>query len=170
MIADLCEEGYRSVAPKSLVGQLDRAGPRHTGPAGEVDPDVGDDGGGALSTDLDASGTLERLVAICATLPECSVEGTTQHRLRVGTKTVGWHAVSHHGDGRIALTVRATKGDNAVLVAGDPSKFFLPPYVAHHGYVGIYLDTEEVDWQEVSELVTDAYLLVAPKRLVRLVR
>jgi len=27
------------------------------------------------------------------------------------------------------------------LVAEDPSKFFLPPYMAHHGYVGIYLDT-----------------------------
>jgi hypothetical protein len=54
-------------------------------------------------------------------------------------------------------------------VAADPRKFFMPPYVARHGYVGIYLDLGDVDWDEVRELLTDAYRLVAPKRLAALV-
>jgi hypothetical protein len=50
------------------------------------------------------------------------------------------------------------------LIAMDPEKFFRPAYVAQHGYVGVYLDTGAVDWDEVSELI-DAYRLAAPKKL-----
>jgi hypothetical protein len=46
----------------------------------------------------------------------------------------------------------------------------MPPYVAYHGYVGIYLDRPKVDWDEVRELVTDAYIVAAPKRLSKLIR
>ena len=85
----------------------------------------------------------------------------------VNDKRMGWHLVDHHGDGRTALTVKALKGDNEALVAEDPERFFMPAYVARHGYVGYYLDTGSVDWDEVRELITDAYRLAAPKRLVR---
>ncbi len=60
---------------------------------------------------------------------------------------MGWHTVDHHGDGRVSLTLKAVRGENAELVASDPTKFFMPPYMAHHGYVGIYLDADEVDWE-----------------------
>jgi hypothetical protein len=112
--------------------------------------------------------TLDRVRQICATLPECVVEGDQHHKLSVRGKTVGWHTVDHHGDGRVALTVKAARGDNAALVASDPTKFFMPPYVAHHGYVGVYLDDGAVDWDEVRELVLDAYRLAAPKALAKL--
>jgi hypothetical protein len=113
--------------------------------------------------------TIDRVRDICGDLPECEIAGDQHHKLSVRGKTVGWHTVDHHGDGRVALTVRAAKGDNAALVASNPDTFFLPPYVAHHGYVGIYLDTGAVDWEEVRELVADAYRLVAPRRLAELV-
>jgi hypothetical protein len=45
----------------------------------------------------------------------------------------------------------------------------MPPYVAHHGYVGVYLDTAEVDWEEIRELIVDAYRLAAPKALIKLI-
>jgi hypothetical protein len=51
----------------------------------------------------------------------------------------------------------------------DPEKFFRPPYVAH-GYVGVYLDTGAVDWDEVRELIIDAYRLAAPKKLAGTIR
>jgi len=54
-------------------------------------------------------------------------------------------------------------------VASDPVKFFLPPYMAHHGYVGIYLDTGDIDWTEIGDLITNAYRLAAPKKLAVLV-
>jgi len=110
---------------------------------------------------------IERVRAICAELPECTVEGDQHHKLAVRGKTMGWHTVDHHGNGRIELTIKAVKGENAQLVAEDPSKFFLPPYMAHHGYVGIYLDTADVDWDEVREFVLDAYRLAAPKSLAK---
>lgn len=31
----------------------------------------------------------------------------------------------------------------------------------------MYLDTGDFDWDEIAELVTDAYRLVAPKTLVK---
>ena len=113
--------------------------------------------------------TIERVEEICAALPECEVASSSgrHHKLSVRNKTLGWHTVDHHGDGRVALTVRAPKGENAALVASDPEMFFMPPYGAQHGYVGIWLDTGDVDWDEVRELVTDAYRIVAPKTLAK---
>ena len=112
---------------------------------------------------------IDRVRRICDALPECELTSETgqHHKLSVRAKTMGWHTVDHHGDGRVALTVRAEKGENNALVASDPKKFFLPQYVAHHGYVGMYLDAGPVDWDEVRELVTDAYRIVAPKALVK---
>jgi hypothetical protein len=113
--------------------------------------------------------TLEEVRKICDRLPECTLEGGQHHKISVRNKTMGWHLVDHHGDGRVALTVKAPRGDNTALVASDPTKFFLPPYVAQHGYVGIYLDTGTVDWNEIRELVVDAYRLAAPKTLAKLI-
>jgi hypothetical protein len=114
-----------------------------------------------------ATASIDEVRRICEELPECSVEGTQHHKLSVRGKTMGWHTVDHHGDGRTALSVRASKGENEALVASDSTKFFLPKYVAHNGYVGIYLDVGPVDWEEIRELITDAYRLVAPKTLVK---
>ena len=120
---------------------------------------------GEAISEGEAKRSVDRLTAICRDLPECEIAGDQHHKLTVAGKTMGWHTVDHHGDGRISLTVRAAKGENEALVASDPAVFFMPPYVAHHGYVGIYLDRPEVDWDEVRELVTDAYIVAAPKRL-----
>ena len=115
----------------------------------------------------DGEKTLERVRRICRSLPECTVEGGQHHKLSVRAKTMGWHTVDHHGDGRVALTLKAPPGENTELVASDPVKFFLPPYMAHHGYVGVYLDAGPVDWEEMRELITEAYRLAAPKSLLK---
>jgi hypothetical protein len=113
----------------------------------------------------DRRNSIARIRRICASLPECEVEGSQHHKITVRGKTMGWHTVDHHGDGRVALSIKAARGENLELVAADPTKFFMPPYVAQHGYVGVYLDTGAVDWDEIRELITDAYRLVAPKKL-----
>ena len=46
-----------------------------------------------------------------------------------------------------------------------PARFFVPPYVGHRGWLGVWLDVP-VDWQELVEIVTEAYRLVAPRRLL----
>ena len=51
------------------------------------------------------------------------------------------------------------------LVEQDPARFFRPPYVGHRGWLGVRLDVD-VDWNEVADIVEDAYRMVAPKSLV----
>ncbi len=47
----------------------------------------------------------------------------------------------------------------------DGERYFRPPYVGHRGWLGVYLDVP-VDWDELAEVVEDAYRCVAPKTLV----
>ena len=88
----------------------------------------------------------------------------------VNKKNFAWFTVNEHGDGRVALGVRAAGRENEELVASDPQRFGLPKYVARHGWVNYYLDLADhpVAWVEVAELVRDSYRLQAPKRLTKL--
>ena len=51
------------------------------------------------------------------------------------------------------------------MVRADAVRFFVPPYVGPSGWVGVWLD-QGVDWDDVAGFLTDAYRLVAPKRLL----
>ena len=106
--------------------------------------------------------TIDRIREICAALPGADVipEGP-HHKLQVKKRNFGWHLV----DDRESLVLKVPDGENEILVAADPDRFFLPAHVAEHGYVGLHLDTEYVGWDEVRDLLTDAYRLLAPRRL-----
>jgi hypothetical protein len=54
------------------------------------------------------------------------------------------------------------------LVARDPRRFFRPPYVGGRGWLGVYLDVGDVDWDEIADLLEDADRVVAPAKLVAL--
>jgi hypothetical protein len=54
------------------------------------------------------------------------------------------------------------------LVAQRPERFFRPSYVGHRGWLGVRLDRPDLDWDEIGEIVTDAYREIAPKKLVAL--
>jgi hypothetical protein len=66
-------------------------------------------------------------------------------------------------DGKLA-SVKATKQEQAALIAAAPETFGVPAYVGRHGWVSVQLAT--VDPTELSELVVEAWRLTAPKRLV----
>ena len=85
----------------------------------------------------------------------------------VGRRTFAYFTDDHHGDGRLALICKAGPGEQPALVAGDPERFFVPPYLGHRGWVGLWLDRPGVDWAEATELMVEAYGLTAPKRLLR---
>ena len=70
----------------------------------------------------------------------------------------------HHGDGRVALWLKAPAGAQDVLVRADPKRFFVPPYVGPSGWVGVALGGRP-RWSQVAELVEEAWRLVAGKRL-----
>ena len=71
----------------------------------------------------------------------------------------------HHGDGRFAIWCAAEAGTQEALVAGDPERFFRPPYVGHRGWLGVRLD-RGLDWDELAGIIEDAYVEVAPAQLV----
>jgi phosphoribosylglycinamide formyltransferase-1 len=113
---------------------------------------------------------LVRLTKIALALPEAVREYRGSHaQFLVRGKTFAYFLNDHHGDGIVAVTCKALPGDNTVLVAGNPDRFYLPSYIGSRGWVALRLDVGPVDWEEVRELLAGSYRLVAPKRLAALV-
>ena len=109
-----------------------------------------------------------RLAAVAASLPEAEWKEWGRHvQYRVRGKTFAYLLDDHHGDGILGVVAKAAPGEARGLSEGDPERYYAPAYLHHHGWVGMRLDREPVDWEEVAGLVTDSYALVAPKRLVR---
>jgi len=111
---------------------------------------------------------FKRLNRICLSLPEATSRGDQHTAYQVRGKTFAYHLNDHHGDGVVALCCKAGPSENRELVASDPVRFYIPPYVGPRGWVGMRLDLASVDWSEVIELVLDSYRLIAPHRLAAL--
>jgi len=120
----------------------------------------------------DGARCTERLDTICRRLAEVSQrpggEGGRHIAYMVKTKTFAYFTDDHHGNGRLALTVKAPPGEQTALITGEPGRFFVPPYLGHRGWVGMWLDRGDVDWDEIEELMIEAYRLTAPRRLAAL--
>src|ERR1700722_11747400 len=56
----------------------------------------------------------------------------------------------HHGDGRLAVWCKATPEEQRRLVAGNPARFFVPPYVGVKGWVGVNVDAANADWIDLA--------------------
>lgn len=114
----------------------------------------------------DAGAALEGARAICLALPEAEEkEAWGMPTFRVRGKLFAHFANDHHGDGRVALWLKAAEGAQELLVEAAPERFFVPPYMGPRGWVGVRVDGE-VDWEEVAALVEEAWRLIAPKRVV----
>ena len=111
-----------------------------------------------------------RVVAIVDSLPEANanaVEGQRHVSLEVRGRRFGWLLDNHHGDKRLALNCRAPAGATRMLASAKPETFYVPKYLGHRGWVGLWLDLEEVDWAAVEAVLSDAYRLAAPRTLLR---
>lgn len=108
---------------------------------------------------------LERLRAICLALPAATEKETWgDPTWRVRDKIFAMQK-GNHPDGRPSVWFKAPPGAQPVLVGSAPERFFVPPYVGSKGWVGAYLDVDEVGWDELAELIEDSHRLIAPKRL-----
>lgn len=112
------------------------------------------------------SDPLPRLRALCLALPEVTERISHGEPTWFVRRVFVSYAERHHDD-RVAFWCAAPPGAQEELVAAEPDRFFRPPYVGGRGWLGVRLDTDP-DWDEIAEIVTDAYREIAPARLVAL--
>jgi hypothetical protein len=106
---------------------------------------------------------LDRLRKLCLAFPEAvEAGGVGNPSFKVRDKIF---AMQHGHEDRPSVWFKAQEGVQELLVGSDPARFFRPPYVGHHGWVGTWLDVEQ-DWDEIADLVEESYRMTAPKRLV----
>jgi hypothetical protein len=99
--------------------------------------------------------------SVALSLPDAEERETWGHpTFRVRDKMFA--ALSNDGSG---ASVKATKEEQAALIAEGPETFSVPAYVGHHGWVGI--DVTRIDIAQLHELIVEAWRLTAPKRLVK---
>ncbi len=75
----------------------------------------------------------------------------------------------HRGDDRISLWCPVEPSVQEALVADRPKLFFKPTPSAggiFADWIGAYLDTQDVDWKLVATVVEQAFVKVAPSKLV----
>jgi hypothetical protein len=110
-----------------------------------------------------------RVKAIVESFPEGIAElaNGVHLKLQVRGKKFGWFMEDHHGDGRLAINCKAVPGLSHSLAEAVPTVFHIPKYVGHKGWIGIWVDVPEVDWEEVEDLLKEAYSLSAPKALLK---
>jgi hypothetical protein len=125
-----------------------------------------------------AAAIVDRLRSVCLALPEAYGESAwVGTRWRIRKKTFAHVLTIDAGRPPGYARAAATEGPVTVLTfeawgpelaalseAGHP--FFKPPW--RPTVVGMVLGAR-VDWDEVGELLTESYCVLAPKRLVELV-
>jgi len=108
----------------------------------------------------------EAVRAVCLSLPDAEEKpshGSPDFRVR--GKSFASFVVNHHGDGRVALWLKAALGAQQALCESEPKHFFVPPYVGPRGWVGVQLD-KGLSWRRIAELVRQAYEEVASPQLI----
>ncbi|WP_112237494.1 MmcQ/YjbR family DNA-binding protein [Kribbella monticola] len=125
-------------------------------------------------------GIVERLGEICEGFPDAYEEDawvgtrwrirkrTFAHVLTIVSGVPASYAEAVGDDGPVTvMTFRAAGPELAALTTvGHP--FFKAQW--GHDVVGIVLDEDETDWDEVAELLAESYCIMAPKGLARRLR
>ncbi len=113
---------------------------------------------------------LTRVTKLALTLPEATRTIHGDHAaFLIRKRTFAYFLNDHHGDGIVAVTCKVMPAENAALVAAQKNRFYLPAYIGPKGWVALRLDIGKIDWDEVSDLLTASYILIAPKQLAALV-
>lgn len=170
-VATLLVGAYRRVASRKLLAAADAAKidpaalARHALATAKADDDAE---AAAAEREVIAAKALEHMRAICLAFPAAAEQSAGYHHgFRVEGKAFAYLTHNHHGDDMVAVQVKAAPGAQDVLISADPSRFFLPPFMAKNGWVGVRVDVDYVDWEEIGALLLDSYRLMAPKRLLK---
>ncbi|WP_224773366.1 MULTISPECIES: MmcQ/YjbR family DNA-binding protein [Bacillaceae] len=112
---------------------------------------------------LDTEGMLEKVRTICLALPEAVelIDGFGHNTFKINGKSFVISGESEKGFG---LSFKSDRETQELLLQKE--HFFKTPYIGRHGWVSIQNPDGE-DWDELTDLIQEAYLRAAPKRLVK---
>jgi hypothetical protein len=120
--------------------------------------------------------TVDDVRRIALSLPETS-EGESHGTImwRVRDKGFVWERPLRKGDiealgprvpaGPVFGARTADEGVKLALVADNPAVFFTTPHF--DGYPAVLFELDRIGGQELTELITDAWLTRAPRKLAR---
>ena len=121
--------------------------------------------------------TWDDVNRIASELPGVAVRGSGgQHwSAKVNGKLVAWERplrkgdLAHLGDraplGDVLAVMVADEGVKQAFIADDPAVYFTTPHF--EGYPAVLAVLSELGEEELRELLTDAWLHRAPKRLIK---
>jgi hypothetical protein len=160
-LRDLIEQAWRAAASAKLIRLHESGAYTPPPPAPPASPRRSPT---SLNTDQQT-----RVRRLCQTLAEVEEkEAWGAPTFRVKGKMFAMYVYNHHGDGRVALWLKAPPGVQALLSDAEPDKFFIPPYQGPAGWIGVDLDRCPDD--EIAFHLRQAYTLVAPPRLLASIR
>jgi predicted DNA-binding protein (MmcQ/YjbR family) len=100
---------------------------------------------------------LDRLRRICLGFPGAYEKvAWSAPTFRVGERQFAMFADDHHGVGFAGVWLKAPDGVQKELVASDPERCYVPPYVGKGGWVGVKTDAG-TDWKFLTALLAEAY-------------
>jgi predicted DNA-binding protein (MmcQ/YjbR family) len=105
-----------------------------------------------------------RLQTICMAFPDAVEDWESVGRpvFKVRKKIF---AMQHGHQGRPSLWIKAPPGMQAPLVAAQPDRLFVPPYVGSKGWIGLWLDGEP-DWAAIADFIDESYRMTASQRQI----
>jgi phosphoribosylglycinamide formyltransferase 1 len=125
-----------------------------------------------VARESDPEWLLARVGELALALPEAEERpshGSPGWRV-AGGKYFAIFSRHHHGEKEIAVLVKTSGQDElAALIERDPGSYYRPAYYGASGWVGIVLNRQGVDWDNVAAWLERSWRSVAPKRLTRLI-
>ncbi|MES2682884.1 MAG: MmcQ/YjbR family DNA-binding protein [Pseudomonadota bacterium] len=116
---------------------------------------------------LDQQGRqIARLRKLCFALPGVNEKlawGTPC--FYAGKKIFAMFSDDHHGDGRLAVWLKAPPGMQQLLLETSPEQVFKPPYVGPYGWIGLHLKL--IDDSALAHHARAAWRLAATKTLLK---
>jgi hypothetical protein len=115
---------------------------------------------------LDVDGVqIARLRRACLAWPQVNERlGHGSPCFYADQKIFAMFSDNHHGDGRLAVWLRAPPGAQEMLLETSPDEIFRPPYVGAYGWIGAHL--RRCDDAALTHLVGSAYRAAASKKLL----
>lgn len=84
--------------------------------------------------------------------------------LEIRGKRFGWFMENHHGNQRIEVNCKGFPGVGEAMFKTNDVVYYIPKMAKNRGWsVGFWLDVPGINWDQVRDLLHDAYLIVGSK-------